>query len=354
VQTAVSGTSSAKDLSILSPKAWVAQGATVDVPLTARLLANGSPLVGQTLNFFVGIGSGTPSPASAVTDSSGYARSSLRVSAFAGDVQGTVCVAPSNNPCQTFYVLMVSASALRLENVAGSVQAVPAGQSFQPICVRATDSAVPPNPVVGATVAFHSTVFAPYANAPVETNGESTSSQHPQRIILGSSQASAITDANGLASLAPTTGGLNRALEVDIKASAGLNAELEFQLQALPQLTPPAPGASNGTPRRSAAPVQEHQQPQATNAHDACEHGECKALPAEHAPGPTAPHNKGYPLQASSFVMKSLDDDRCDECSRSKVSAEKCSAAAAAREGGPRPSEEPNDCPSNPNSCPCK
>jgi len=29
--------------------------------------------------------------------------------------------------------------------------------------------------------------------------------------------------------------------------------------------------------------------------------------------------------------MKSLDDDRCDECSRNKVSVEKCSATDAAR-----------------------
>ena len=40
VQSAVSGTSSAKDLALLVPKVWVVQRATVDVPLTARLLTN--------------------------------------------------------------------------------------------------------------------------------------------------------------------------------------------------------------------------------------------------------------------------------------------------------------------------
>jgi hypothetical protein len=45
----------------------VAQGATVDAPLTARLLANGTPVSGQTLNFLIGLGSGTVNPASAVT-----------------------------------------------------------------------------------------------------------------------------------------------------------------------------------------------------------------------------------------------------------------------------------------------
>ncbi len=59
--------------------------------------------------------------------------------------------------------------------------AVSAGQSFQPIWVRVTDSAVPANRVVGASVALHTAVFAPYANAPVETNDKSTSSQHSPR-----------------------------------------------------------------------------------------------------------------------------------------------------------------------------
>jgi hypothetical protein len=52
----VSGTSSANDLAVSCPKVQVAQGATVDVPLTARLLANGAPVSGQTLNFLIGLG----------------------------------------------------------------------------------------------------------------------------------------------------------------------------------------------------------------------------------------------------------------------------------------------------------
>jgi len=56
----------------------------------------------------------------------------------------------------------------------------------------------------------------------------------------------AVTDANDLASLAPTTGASKRALEVEITASAGSSSELEFQLQAWPQLAPPVPGRAMG------------------------------------------------------------------------------------------------------------
>ena len=43
VQLSIGGTSSAKDLPLLSPKIWVIQDATLDIPLAARLLSNGVP-----------------------------------------------------------------------------------------------------------------------------------------------------------------------------------------------------------------------------------------------------------------------------------------------------------------------
>ena len=72
VQVSIGGTSSAKDLAVFSPKVWVVQGTTLDVPLAARLLSNGVPLSGQTLNWNIGIGSGTLTPANAMTDGSGW------------------------------------------------------------------------------------------------------------------------------------------------------------------------------------------------------------------------------------------------------------------------------------------
>jgi len=81
-------------------------------------------------------------------------------------------------------------------------------------------------------------------------------------------------------------------------------------------------------------------------------HGECKAPPTEDATGPIVPATQEYPLQRSTIVMKSRDDAKCDECSESGVSAEKCSADA--REGTAKSSEESKDCRDNQKSCPCK
>jgi IPT/TIG domain len=201
VQASVSGTSSAKDLALVSPKVWVAQGAPVDVLFTARLLANGVPFSGQTLNWQVGIGSGTVSPANSTTDGDGYARSTVRVSNLAADVQGTVCLAPGNNPCQTFYVVQVTASALKLQPVWGGLQTIRVGDPFQPIWVRVTNSATPPNPVMDARVTFQSMMFLPDAPVPVEGPGDSGSAHHPMKVLLGSSQTMRVTDANGLVTL---------------------------------------------------------------------------------------------------------------------------------------------------------
>lgn len=49
VQTTLLGTSSSLDLSLASPYAWIAQGVTVGIPLTARALNNGVPISGTTI-----------------------------------------------------------------------------------------------------------------------------------------------------------------------------------------------------------------------------------------------------------------------------------------------------------------
>src|SRR5437773_1680580 len=51
VQVVLVGTSSQLDLSLLTPSVWIAQGATVTLPLSARVLSNGSPVTGSTVNY---------------------------------------------------------------------------------------------------------------------------------------------------------------------------------------------------------------------------------------------------------------------------------------------------------------
>jgi hypothetical protein len=78
----LSATSSSSDIGVTTPYLWVAQGATVSVPITARVLSNGVPQNGSKVNFTVTQGSGSLSAASAVTNSAGYASVTLTLTNF--------------------------------------------------------------------------------------------------------------------------------------------------------------------------------------------------------------------------------------------------------------------------------
>jgi hypothetical protein len=232
VQATLLGTSSALSISLASPFAWIAQGATLDVALTARVLANGTPVKGRIVNYVVMKGSGTLSPATNTTDANGYSHTTLHLSALAGDVQVSACVAPGDNPCQNFAGTAVPAAAWKLEPVAGSVQVVTVGQTLQPVTVRVTDSSTPANPVRGAGVDFQSVIGRAADEAPVVSAGETVITRTPMPIILGSSQTLAPSDAAGLASIQPPTGGFQGALLILGSTSAG-NSTLQFAAQSL-------------------------------------------------------------------------------------------------------------------------
>ncbi len=233
VQTTLFGTSSASDLSLSSPNAWIAQGATVNVPLTARVLSNGTPVNNKTVNYTVTKGSGTLTSLTAATNSSGYATTTLQLSSFTSDVQVAVCVGPSNAPCQSFYATAVPSPMLQLQSVGGSTQEILVGQSFQPLTYRVTDNSTSPNPVLGASVVFQSLVGRIPNNEPILWIGQSTSSRQPTPVILSSSQATVQSDINGLATNEPSAGGIQGAVVVLGTANVG-NSSSPFQLQSLP------------------------------------------------------------------------------------------------------------------------
>ena len=236
VQTTLLGTSSSLDLSLLSPNIWIAQGATVNLTLTARVLSNGVPINGRTLNYYLIKGSGTLNPPSTTTNANGYASSILQVSSLPGDVQVSVCVEPGDAPCRTFYGTAVPASSIRLQAVAGDLQLMTLGTAFQPVTVRVTDTSTPPDPVLGVGVLFQSLLGRTNNNAPIVLGGDTKFTRNSMQIILGTTQVSATSDANGLASVQPSTGGFQGALAILGIAAAG-SGSLPFELQSLWPMT---------------------------------------------------------------------------------------------------------------------
>lgn len=224
VSATLSATEPATAIGALSQYTWIAQGATLSVPITVAVLSNGAPQNNATVNFAIISGSGTLSAASAQTNANGYATVSLGLTQFAAAVQVNACVAPSNAPCQQIYFNIVTPAQLNLLPVSGAEQ-ISAAQPFQAIVIRAINSATPPNPVLGAAVNFQNTVMRP-------ESGESGQPATP--VILNVSQTSVISDANGLATVVPSSAGFDGPLQVNVMATAGTNAMLDFPLQLLP------------------------------------------------------------------------------------------------------------------------
>lgn len=124
------------------------------------------------------------------------------------------------------------ASSLRMQAVAGDLQLITVGPPFQPITVRITDTSTPPESVLGASVLFQSLLGRTNNDAPIVSSGDTTITRDPLPVILGMSQESLTSDANGLATMQPSTGGFTGALAILGTVTAGPGS-LPFQLQSL-------------------------------------------------------------------------------------------------------------------------
>jgi hypothetical protein len=247
-------TSTSLDIGVTTPYLWIAQGASLSVPITAQVVSLGTPKSGATVNFTITQGSGSLSGASATTNSAGYASVTLTLTNFMANIQLSACVAPGNSPCQTVYGTAVSPALFNLQAVAGAGQVV-SGTTFQPLTVRVTDSSTPPDPVLGASVVFQSTVLRPAGNNPILVNGDPTSGQNQMPVVLSTSQTTVQSSANGLASFVPSIGSFTGTLEIQIQVSAGTSAALQELMESLPQADGSTSSPPIEAPWRGSVPV---------------------------------------------------------------------------------------------------
>src|SRR5580692_5869870 len=233
VGSTLSATSTSLDIGLATPNIWIAAGASLSVPLTARLVSQGAPLNGKQVNFFIDQGSGSLSSTSAVTNTSGYASVNLTVTNFTVSMQLSACAAPGNDPCQNISVNAVAAAVMNLQAVAGAGQVV-TGAAFQPLTVRVTDSSTPPNPVLGASVLFQSTVLRLAGSDVILTPGDPAVTPTGMPVFLSASQSTVQSDVNGLATFVSSVGSFTGPLELEIQVSAGTTAALQGVMESFP------------------------------------------------------------------------------------------------------------------------
>jgi hypothetical protein len=236
----VSGTLSAaqsySDIGVSTPSIYVSQGATVGIPVNARVLSNGIAQSSVAVNFMIASGAGSLSAGSAVTNASGYATVTLSVVNLNMLVQVNACVAPGNFPCAVFYANPVPLSQHVLLQVSGAGQ-ISTGQSFQPVVVRVVDSATSPHPVMAAPVSFLTTVLRPGGMVPIVGSGDTSPGNPAMPVILKVTQSNTSSDINGLASVLPSSGGFSAPVEVDVQATAGTSAMLDDPLLIFPAVS---------------------------------------------------------------------------------------------------------------------
>jgi hypothetical protein len=85
-------------------------------------------------------------------------------------------------------------------------------------------------------VTFQSLIGRTTTNAPILSGGDTNITTNPIPIVLGMSQASVTSDAYGVASMQPSTGGFQGALAILGTVTAG-PGNLPFQLQSLWPIT---------------------------------------------------------------------------------------------------------------------
>ena len=131
---------------------------------------------------------------------------------------------------------VVPITALRIEAVSGLQQTTTEGQIPQPVIVRITDGASPPNPVFGANATFQSVLSRGGDDGhTIIVDGEVVY-QPSDPVILGAAKTLLPSDINGMAQLAPWASPTRAGEAVAGFVSADSGAQIVFSLQVLPQI----------------------------------------------------------------------------------------------------------------------
>jgi hypothetical protein len=211
-----------RSIAAVQPIEYIAAGATVTWNPQVGATQNGAPVAGVTVNWSAtGM---TLSPASTLTDSAGIAQTVAVSGPLAAGAQASAKACAWTTVCTTVIAMAVDPSAWRLTVVSGAGQSVSSSTLFAAVVVRVTDAGG--NPVAGAPAAIHQTVDAAEMSCP-------TRGPCPIAPRLAASTATAVSDANGLVSIAPMQ--LAATAEVtNIAVAAGTQGFVSLSLQQQP------------------------------------------------------------------------------------------------------------------------
>ena len=213
----------ARSVTMAQPEEYIAAGATVAWPPQVSVVQNGAPAAGATVAW-TALGGMSVSPGSSLVNTQGMAQAAAVAGPLAAGAQATGQACAWTTVCASFAAVAVAPPAWRITVISGAGQSVPVAETFAPVVLLVTDGSG--NPVAGAPVAVHQTVSA--AAMPCPARGRC-----PAAPLLDSSVATAVSDANGLVSVAPMQ--IAGVAEVtNVAAAAGTQGFVSLSLQQGP------------------------------------------------------------------------------------------------------------------------
>ncbi len=207
----------------MQPVEYVAAGVTFG--WTAQLSVSdntastaGVPVLWQTLS-----GPAVESPGQSLANAGGMAETQATVASLASGAQAVFSGCAWTSVCADFTLQGVDAADLRVAVVSGAGQTISVGGSFSPVVLMVTDTLS--HPVAGAVVEIYQTVDAWQPACPDR-------GRCPIAPVLGSSQLSVTSDANGLLTVTPeqlagVAGSTNMGVAVGTQGFVALSFEAQ-------------------------------------------------------------------------------------------------------------------------------
>ena len=226
VSATVNGLAATMEISVDPQTVYIGSGATLTIPVSALVVANGSAASGKTVDFLKNYGTVTITPGTATSGSNGVAQSQIKVNTVTSDVNLSACVAPDNSLCRTVFIHPVPNANLRLQIVSGDAQEIAVAGTSAPVAVRVTDTSG--NPVAAVAVTFSISIDRTLGTPVTTTSGEVVTTRNDQSVVFSSSTLTVISDLAGIATL-PGLVTPPQPVLVKIRAQAGAS-ELDLQM----------------------------------------------------------------------------------------------------------------------------
>lgn len=212
-------------IAALTPNLYVALGATVHWPVEVMALSGGAPAAGQSITWSANMPGLAVAADQTASGADGVAANQIVAGPFTASISVTAnaCLA-ATTICAACTVTPVHAEAAVLTPWSGTVQYIPASQTFAPVTLRVTDPFG--HPLAGASVTFSQT-FTGWSE-PCPAQGSC-----PAAPVLAQQTSQTISAIDGSVTLSPLSpqGQPGRLL---ITAITGGDTTLSFELDAHP------------------------------------------------------------------------------------------------------------------------